>query len=51
MSLLRYAHAARHFAEAAKHLPEVRSELRLGYLDQEADGSIVKATSAVITWL
>ena len=37
MLQLRYRDAARHFAEAAKHVPEARPEIRLDYLDQEAD--------------
>jgi tetratricopeptide (TPR) repeat protein len=37
MSRLRYQEAAQRFADAAKHVPEERSDIRLGYLDQEAD--------------
>ena len=37
MSELRYRDAARHFAEAARHVPTDRTDIRLGYLDQEAE--------------
>jgi tetratricopeptide (TPR) repeat protein len=37
MSRLRYPVAARDFADAAKRVPEERRDIRLGYLDQEAD--------------
>jgi tetratricopeptide (TPR) repeat protein len=36
MSRLRYRDAAQFFADAAKHVPEERNDVRLGYLDQEA---------------
>ena len=36
MLQLRYRDAARHFAEAAKHVPEARPEIRLDYIDQQA---------------
>jgi tetratricopeptide (TPR) repeat protein len=36
MSRLRYRDAAQAFADAAKHVPEERNDIRLGYLDQEA---------------
>src|SRR5205085_2889843 len=37
MLRLRYREAAQDFADAAKHVPEERGDIRLGYLDQEAD--------------
>ena len=37
MSQLRYQDAAQHFADAAKRVPEERSDIRLRYLDQEAE--------------
>jgi tetratricopeptide (TPR) repeat protein len=37
MSQLRYHDAAQHLADAAKRAPEERSDIRLRYLDQEAD--------------
>jgi tetratricopeptide (TPR) repeat protein len=37
MSQLRYQDAAQQFADAAKRVPEERSDIRLRYLDQEAD--------------
>ena len=37
MSQLRYPEAAQRFADAAKRVPEERSDFRLRYLDQEAD--------------
>ena len=36
MTLLQYRKAAGYFADAAMHVPAERSEVRLGYLDQEA---------------
>ena len=37
MSQLRYRDAARHFAEAASRVPTDRTDVRLSYLDQEAN--------------
>jgi tetratricopeptide (TPR) repeat protein len=37
MSQLRYQGAAQQFADAAKRVPEERGDIRLHYLDQEAD--------------
>ena len=36
MTLLQYRQAAIYFAEAGAHVPSGRSDIRLGYLDQEA---------------
>ena len=37
MTQLRYRDAARHFADAARHVPADRTDVGLGYLDQEAE--------------
>jgi tetratricopeptide (TPR) repeat protein len=37
MLRLRYREGAQDFADAAKHVPEERGDIRLGYLDHEAD--------------
>ena len=37
MSQLRYRDAAQHFANAARRVPEERGDIRLRYLDQEAE--------------
>jgi tetratricopeptide (TPR) repeat protein len=37
MAQLRYRDAARQFADAAQRVPEARADIRLSYLDQEAD--------------
>ena len=42
MTQLRYWDAAQHFADAAKHVPEERTDVRLGYLDQEADALLTE---------
>jgi tetratricopeptide (TPR) repeat protein len=36
MAQLQYRNAARYFADAARHVPPEHTEVRLGYLDQEA---------------
>src|SRR5215472_8908961 len=36
MARLQYRNAARHFADAGRHVPPEHSEVRVGYLDQEA---------------
>jgi hypothetical protein len=49
MSQLRYRDAVRHFAEAARHVPADRTDVRLSYLDQEAGALGRQAMSGVTT--
>jgi len=51
MTLLQYRQAAIYFAEAGAHVPSGRSDIRLGYLDQEAGAlTMLPRERAPLAW-